>query len=430
LSEKGEHSKDKEKEYLEGRKQLEFLKSLLNQPLFLQAVDSLGRVPRFLQFFLTKLVTAAQKQDLKEFLSGVLDSVVDEVQNTYGTKKWDDFFSGSPNGVRNMILWALSGKEVSLRDKLNGITVEQACSTGILMLEEVKGSYPTKYIINVPLVLLQALNKQLRDVRDSDLNPVRIIDDREFERVMSTLRTMRQNMLVKSGNKTATYRELYPHALGYDEDLDQEIPLQKLEDIRVDGSSAKHDSMHQFPMNAIPVLDCPQKVMDVSQGGLLVQNVPKAPSNDVLIVHPPSHIEGIQYKSSDNITRSMEPDPNSKGILELGNNQGSNKKTIWAEFNKVTDSDHKKFYSSLGEPKFNLFVVSNKPLKGYEDIRKAVATKDYKNGLPKGVVVVCHQNFHKYARLFAHRGLYLPLKRKQESGGKEETKKLKMEDEM
>jgi hypothetical protein len=78
----------KEGEYLEEMERLEFLKNLLDQPLFLQAVDSLGRVPRFLQFFLTKLVTTIPKQDLEEFLSGVMNSVVDEVKTTYGTKNY------------------------------------------------------------------------------------------------------------------------------------------------------------------------------------------------------------------------------------------------------------------------------------------------------------------------------------------------------
>ena len=111
--------------------------------------------------------------------------------------------------------------------------------------------------------------------------------------------------------------------------------------------------------------------------------------------------------------------------------KGGKKSTIWTEFNKVTDADHKNFYSSLGvDPTFNLFVVSNKPLKNYEAIKKAVETKDYKNGLPKGVVVVCNQNFKEYAGSFAHRGLFIPLKRKQESNDQNQAKKHKMKDEM
>jgi len=107
-------------------------------------------------------------------------------------------------------------------------------------------------------------------------------------------------------------------------------------------------------------------------------------------------------------------------------------KTIWGEFKKVTALEHQKFYSSLdgGASKFNLFVVSNKLLKGYEEVKKAVAANDYDNGLPKGVSVICHQNFQAYAGPFAYRGLYLPLKRKQESNNEEEVKKLKTEDKM
>jgi len=46
--------------------------------------------------------------------------------------------------------------------------------------------------------------------------------------------------------------------------------------------------------------------------------------------------------------------------------------------------------------------------------------------LPKGVAVICHQNFEDFAGPFAHSGLYLPLqekvslKRKQESTNKGE----------
>ena len=135
-------------------------------------------------------------------------------------------------------------------------------------------------------------------------------------------------------------------------------------------------------------------------------------------MHPPAYVEGIQFKSSDNKTQGSEPDPSSKGTLKLGNkkdeHKGPNKKkTIWGEFNKVTDEEHKKHYSSvLGKSNFNLFVVSNKPLENYEEIKKAVAEKNYTKGLPRGVSVICHQNFKTYAGPFAHQGLYLSLKRK------------------
>jgi len=395
------------------------LSTIVDNPLFLQAIDSLGRVPRYFQFFLTRMMNAKQKEDISNFLRDILNSVVDDVKGAYGTDNWNKFLGGVHKedhegtyvGVRTMVLWALSGQKVALTDKLNGITVEEARNTGILMLEEVTGE--ERYTISMPLTLLRAINKTLKDIDipDEDLDPVRTINDKEFEKVMTTLRRLRQNMLVKKGRKTATYRELYPHALGYKEDLDQEIPLQELPEVWANGSNAKHESMHNFSMNQVPVLHNQKKTIDMSQGGIFMHNVPMAPSNDGLIVHPPTNIEGIQYKSCDNISRGEYPDPSSQGVLKLGTRKSQ--KTIWAEFNKVTNSEHKKFYSCLDNaPKFNLFVVSNKPLKDYEKIKKAVDTNDYNNGLPKGVAVICHENFKAYAGSFAHRGLYLPIKRK------------------
>ena len=252
---------------LEGKKQ--FLKSLLDQPLFLQAVDSLGRVPRFFQFFLARVTQTQPKPDLAEFLRGLLNLVVDDVKATYNTQKWDMLLGGTREGVRRMVLWSLSRKQVALTDRLNGITVEQARATGILMLEEVKDSHEERYTINMPLILLQAINRTLNDVPDEHLDPVHIIDDQEFEKVMTTLRILRQNMLVNIGKKTATYRELYPHALGYDKDLDQEVPLKRLEEVWVDGSSAARHSMHLYPMNAVPVLNGQQKTIDISKVSFL-----------------------------------------------------------------------------------------------------------------------------------------------------------------
>ena len=46
---------------------------------------------------------------------------------------------------------------------------------------------------------------------------------------------LRQNLLVGIEKKTATYRELYPYAIGYDAELDQEIPLQRLNIVFADG---------------------------------------------------------------------------------------------------------------------------------------------------------------------------------------------------
>jgi len=296
-----------------------------------------------------------------------MELVVDDVKEVYRTEKWQKLLGKSRKGVRQMVLWALSKKEVDLEDRLNGITVEQARATGILMLEKVNNSNEEKYTINVPMILLRAINKELKDIPDKCLDTLSSIDDREFERVVATLRVLRQNMLVAMKVTTATYRDLYPNALGHNEDLDQKIQLNKLEEVWTNGKSSKHDSIHRHKLNAVPILYSTNQNIDLSKGGFYVHNVHMAPSNDGLIVHPPTNIEGIQCKSSDNITHGEKPDPSSNGVLRLGLKEDIRKKdNIWAEFNKVMDDEHKKFYSNLNdEPKFNLFVVSNKPLTCY-----------------------------------------------------------------
>jgi len=163
--------------------------------------------------------------------------------------------------------------------------------------------------------------------------------------------------------------------------LIKKIQLKKLEEFWTNGKSSKHDSMHKHKLNAVPILNSTNQNIDLAKGGFYVHNVHMAPSNDGLIVHPPTNIEGIQCKSSDNITLGEKPDPNSNGVLRLGVKEDIGKDNIWAEFNKVMDDKHKKFYSYLNdEPKFNLFVVSNKPLTFYKNIKN---TMDEENGKDK-----------------------------------------------
>ena len=225
------------------------LKPSRKNPLFSQAVDSLGGVPRFFQFFLEHFKSSDQYSGKK--IQQKLCSVVEQIAKSYDTEKWNNLLH-SEVGVRTMLLWALAGKEVGLKDMLNGISVEDARDTGILMLEPVSNSRE-KYTLKVPLALLRAINLGLNDIEDSYLDPIPGVDDRAFERAMNGLRLLRQKLFVKAGRKKATYRELYPHALGYAEDLDQEVNLKELQEVLVDGSSARHESIHKYPLDAIPV---------------------------------------------------------------------------------------------------------------------------------------------------------------------------------
>jgi hypothetical protein len=67
------------------------------------------------------------------------------------------------------------------------------------------------------------------------------------------------------------------------------------------------------------------------------------------------------------------------------------KKTIWIEFNKIINEKHRKFYFSvLSKLNFNFYMVLNKTTK---KSKKIVAEKNYAKNLPRGISVICHQNF-------------------------------------
>ena len=130
--------------------------------------------------------------------------------------------------------------------------------------------------------------------------------------------------------------------------------------------------------------------------------MPKSSSVDGLIVHSADFVEGDQKKSSGHITSGKEPTRS----LQMT--------TLREEFRKTTNEAHMKFYfpSSHSQKKFNLFIISNKPLEDYDNVLEQVKTNKYnpseQNYLPLGVGVICHQNFKQYAASFAHRGLYIP----------------------
>jgi len=204
-----------------------------------------------------------------------------------------------------------------LNDKLNGITVEEARNTGILILQETKNT--DRYIIIVPNVLLRVLNMSTNDIDDQFLDPVKNFDDRGFENAMSALRILRNNLLMKIGRKTASYRELYPHAIGYKEDLDQTVDLEELQEVQADGNPSAHDSIHKSPITAVPILHGINKTINLLKENFLVHNVPMAPSFDCLIVHHSTHnVEELQFKSSSNISNGVAPDLSSQGILQWG----------------------------------------------------------------------------------------------------------------
>lgn len=239
-----------------------------------QALDSLGRVPRFLDFFARALSTQpsnplwannnqlpSKPEGVKAHLQKVLEKVRTEIADAYQLKKWNALLYGKDStmaqkdhGVLQMLIWSLAAHPVRRDTKLNAVTVEQAQATGMLMLLPTRD--PSEFTIHVPLILLRALNAQLEVVPDPCLDSLEMMDWKSFEKTMCVLRALRQNLLVRMQRSTASYRELYPHALGHPEDLDRVIPIQPLHHVPYNlKSTSPRYPIHKFPPDQIPVTD-------------------------------------------------------------------------------------------------------------------------------------------------------------------------------
>jgi hypothetical protein len=121
---------------------------------------------------------------------------------------------------------------------------------------------------------------------------------------------------------------------------------------------------------------------------------------DGFVPHSPNNVQGAQYKSSDDIFRGLPP----KTKVKLGTKAGKTKKTIWAEYKKVTDKAHKDFYFGKGNTGvFTLAFVTNKLVNEWDAIvADPVAAK-----LPVDVILVANQNFKKYSAMFCNAAIFL-----------------------
>jgi hypothetical protein len=369
---------------------------LLDNKNFQKIVASLGGIPRFSYFLNQCIEQTHELKDIKKFLTIVLNQLIQKIDLQYSIDKWNKILPDDK--IRNLILWSINKKEILLDDQVNGHSIREIADTGILILNTVPNS--NKFIIEMPLILLKVFNKTFQDIPDEYLNPVKETNENEFENIMDSLRIFRQNLMVKIGITKTTYKELYPFAIGYKEDLEKVIELKIMQRLKANGSSSSHNSIHKYNIKTIPVQNYISKTLDLStlineNYNFLLSNVPKA-SFDSVIIHYNSNkkveLELIQYKSSENISRGMAPNDQSKGVLVLGSKKDDKtKKTIWSEFNKVNDSEHLKFYSQFPNHSKTLFIISNKPLRNFD-----------KNSLPHGVCLISYENFQSYAGPFAN----------------------------
>jgi hypothetical protein len=187
-------------------------------------IAALGNIPRNIAIFLDTVESQVCQPNIRQWLSDTFSRVTEGIQRMYSTETWERFLGQSRVGVIRMCVWILAGKEVQLGDKLNGVSVEDIRSTGIVQVQRVQETDDV-YTMHIPLVTLAALNNGLRFVPPHTLNPAEMVNWMQFERTMAALYVLRNNMLVSLKQTSATYRELFPYALGQAETLDRRVSL-------------------------------------------------------------------------------------------------------------------------------------------------------------------------------------------------------------
>ena len=98
------------------------------------ALDTLGNNPRNISLFLFCLHEAHPDVVTERLLSTVLKRVVEQLNLIYQLPTWTAKMHISKSTVVKLCSWALGGKDVQMTDRLNGLTVEDARSSGILQL--------------------------------------------------------------------------------------------------------------------------------------------------------------------------------------------------------------------------------------------------------------------------------------------------------
>ena len=225
---------------------------LYSDPAFLEAVDTLGRVPRYIEFFIKGLWQVVMKSDITPLLSSVLKGVAVNMKDIY-FEKYKLFLGQNSVGPRQMILWALSGRKVQLDDLLNGVTIRSAADSGILIvIPDSMDKTATLYTIYVPYILIRALNLVYNDIEDEYLNPLNQLDEHGFEKSNGALRLLRQNMYHSTGHKTVSLSDLYPSAIGRDEDLTMQIPIAPLTVVNADGAFGH---INKLPLTTGKIID-------------------------------------------------------------------------------------------------------------------------------------------------------------------------------
>lgn len=366
-------------------------------PSFKFSIESLGGIPRFAEQFIRSLNNedVDTLTDRYTIVQKVYQSVIDGVSNLY-FYQWNDIIKGHKLASINLIIFSLIQREIKLSDKLNGITVRDIQDSGVIFLKPTANQ--NLFTITLPITLIQAINQRLHFVDSKALDFTSNIDADLFESVMIALQTLRQNLLFQRkkypGHTPITFRDLYPGAIGHQEDLNFEVPIEELEAVNCIGNQGNHEGVHSFDLNKMPIRGSESPInLLTSKKQYLIRNVPMAPSFDAFIFHSNNCKEAIQYKSYQDISNGTQPTRQicltdiKKEIIKISNN-------------------HNRLYNQPSStnlsPEVKLCLISNKPFKDFEKFKNELSTTPSITGFPKGLILVSNETFTTFAAQFAH----------------------------
>jgi hypothetical protein len=383
---------------------------------FITAIDCLGQIPRFLEFFTQEMSILDDKiTPIHELLKRILEKVRDRIKETYGTPYWNQVFSGMnpTQAILNLCHFAIQQIPLYLSTKLNGITVEQAKESGIIFLKhQCDGTKPTMeecnfsehtFVIDMPLILLRALNLSFEFVEDELFNVVTPADPNTFERLLATIIIFRCNILSKVfPNLPIHIKDIYLGAIGNKDDLEMLVELKPLKRVLEAGSSSTHDSIHKHDLQSIPIQYSQSPIVNLLEGNVLIMNVDKANFGDSAMVHVNSY-----KKINEQQPLQVQPLGNLVVIHQYKSSEGirSGKNTSTTLKYKQLMEEHEKVFNNKDcHPSWKLIrkllvVITNKP------------SEVQNQKIPENTIIISNENFKLFAGPFATSNIFFPVRK-------------------
>jgi hypothetical protein len=184
--------------------------------------------------------------------------------------------------------------------------------------------YVDLFIIEVPLILIRALNEQgnFMDPITEQLFDPRVSNEYTFEDQVIGMRILCGNLLAHL-KSVCTVADLYPTAIGHHENLQRRITIQHTKFARVAGpSSGTRAELVCYKPKEVPLSS--GNTCNMLEGNTVAVNVARVSSYDALNFHPAGKIgnktvpalwELLQPKSSDKIHDGQPINPRSTAVL-------------------------------------------------------------------------------------------------------------------